>query len=253
MSLYGPNSSTNLVAFNNNISSTNLFSEIKLTGNQALAPGKYYIEIDDNGENNAIPQYTLGALAWAPGTPEPSFFATLASSGILYVVGTPNDDTIDLNLSAGNNVSVDVNGQTLYFPLSSITAIDAGAGKGNDTVSIGAGLPEATVRGGLGDDQITTANGADDSLNGGPGNDTLTGGPGNDTIFGGQGNDSITATGGADNLLRGGLGDDTIQGGGVVGDTIFGGGPGNDYIVADVTSIIVSGGGNDTIIGGIGS
>ena len=148
-------------------------------------------------------------------------FATL-SNGALLINGTAGDDTIALN--AGTNLTVSLNGDTAApFAVASITSIDVEAGAGNDTVTLGSGVPGSSVQGG-------------------PGDDTIIGGPGNDTLGGGQGNDYILGDGG-DDLIHGGAGDDSI-GGGQGNDDIFGG-LGNDTMTG--------GAGNDTLVGGAGN
>ena len=151
-----------------------------------------------------------------------SSFATL-SGGVLSVSGTPGMDTISLQADGSGNVTATLNGQTSQaFPLSQITSIDVAGGGGNDTITIGAGVPACSIGGGAGDDTIT----------GGQANDTIAGGAGNDVIFGGAGDDS----------LRGGAGDDTIAGG--AGNDIIVGGAGDDSLKG--------GAGNDSLTGGRG-
>lgn len=62
--LYGPNSSTNQVEYDDD-DGNGLFSLINRTGSNALEPGTYYIKIQEYGNNDIISAYTL-ALTVTP-------------------------------------------------------------------------------------------------------------------------------------------------------------------------------------------
>jgi Ca2+-binding RTX toxin-like protein len=158
------------------------------------------------------------------------------SGGIFTVIGTAGDDTIALTADGQGNISTTIDGQTgPTYPLSEITSIDINAGSGNDLVTLGPGVPGASVQGGPGDDTII----------GGPGNDTLGGGQGNDSILGGPGDDIIHG-GAGDDTLGGGQGDDLLYGG--LGNDIMTGGLGNDTLAAGAGNNILHGGqGDDTL------
>ncbi len=144
-------------------------------------------------------------------------FASIVT-GTLYITGTIRDDAIT---AAADPVllvyNITLNGQTETLPSAGITAIRINTLNGNDSVTIGAGLPGASIRGGVG-------------------NDTLIGGSGNDTLVAGTGN----------NLLQGMGGDDSLQGGG--GNDTLQGAAGNDTLVAGAGDDLIYGGaGNDSL------
>ncbi len=109
------------------------------------------------------------------------------------------------------------------------------------------------ANGGSGNDTIV-GNSANNVLNGNGGNDTINGGDGNDTLNGGDGNDTISG-GGGDDYMNGGAGIDTVNythwsGGGTynlaTGVASF---PGfYDEEILNFENIL-TGGGNDTVIG----
>jgi hypothetical protein len=152
-------------------------------------------------------------------------------------------------------------GDTATCPAAPLTIA---LGDGNDTVAVGAGLPDADIDGGDGTDQVdlsgrtdpvtvdlggtlssgmslhaienATGGSNNDQLNGdglankesgGDGDDTLNGAGGEDTLNGGNGIDVLDGGTGVNNL-RGGAGDDTLNAGGE-GDLLVGG-PGLDHI-----------------------
>jgi Ca2+-binding RTX toxin-like protein len=190
------------------------------------SPGTYALTVTD------------GSLTAATSTPftvsQPASFATL-SNGALVISGTSGDDTITLTVS-GSNLLATLNGvSSSPIALGSITSIDVEGEAGNDLITLGAGVPGASVQGGPGDDSIV----------GGAGADTLGGGTGNDTILGDAGNDSIRG-GAGDDTLGGGQGDDSILGS--LGNDTITGGAGNDILIGGAGSNVVHGGlGDDTI------
>ena len=133
-----------------------------------------------------------------------------------------------------------INGQAVQsFAESAVTAIRVNAGKGNDQVTIGAGLDvPATVLGDKGND-VLRGSGGDDNIDGGVGNDDCAGGRGDDFVTGGSGKDVLRGdtgnddVGGDDGLdrVRGGSGKDRCSGGG--GDDRVSGGSGRDDLRGD--------------------
>ena len=110
-----------------------------------------------------------------------------------------------------------------------IDRIVMSGGKGNDSITIGAGVTTAvTFDGGEGDDTFIGGSG-NDIIIGGTGNDEIRGGAGNNTLDGGEGADLIVGGSGADTII-GGDGDDTFDGGGGTDTYKFGNGWGNDVI-----------------------
>jgi len=164
-------------------------------------------------------------------------FATL-SSGTLTVTGTPNNDTILLTADTGfNTITVSLDGDSIPgFDSTQITSVIVNGNAGNDSITIGAGMPAVSVQGGPGADTITAANSANDTLGGGKGPDVITGGAGDDLIHGGQGMDLLIAGTGNDDIF-GGLGNDTLRGGagndilnGGAGVNVLHNGPGNNVV-----------------------
>jgi Ca2+-binding RTX toxin-like protein len=104
--------------------------------------------------------------------------------------------------------------------------------------------PFNVVNGEGGNDSLTGANG-NDSLSGGLDNDVLSGAGGADTLSGGDGADSLHGGSGADSL-SGGDGADTLDGGGG-SDSAFGGNGDDLVFAVIGTDIAVGGSGNDTL------
>jgi uncharacterized protein YkwD len=113
-------------------------------------------------------------------------FEVFMTNGIVNVVGTPNDDTINIEQSGANIV---VDGRS--FPATRVRSIVVLAGDGNDRVEVARSLVKAThIYGEAGDDTIIGGGGSD-RVFGGWGNDTIDGREGNDRIFGGAGDDIL--------------------------------------------------------------
>jgi hypothetical protein len=160
------------------------------------------------------------------------------------------------------------------------TTVDLG--DGDDTLTLGAGLPSLTIHGGAGTDRLNFAGRTDpvsvmlggatpgltvdtvENVTGGDGSDKVVGDIAANDIVGGAGNDRLSGGDNADqlsggsgvNVLRGGAGDDTLQAGGegdtLVGgsgaDTIAGGAGDDDISAADGTIDNIScGPGFDTV------
>ena len=64
MRLYGPNSSSKLVEYDDD-DGNGFFSRIDRSGAAALGPGTYYVRINEYGSNGTIGQYTISVLAQA--------------------------------------------------------------------------------------------------------------------------------------------------------------------------------------------
>ena len=101
--------------------------------------------------------------------------------GVLDVPGTSNTDDIDID-NSGNNLSVTVNGQTVFVDGARVTQITSNLGNGNDDFDAAGIASPICVWGDSGSDTITTGDG-DDRLEGGDGADVMTGGPGQDDYF----------------------------------------------------------------------
>jgi Ca2+-binding RTX toxin-like protein len=213
----------------------------------------------------------------------------------VFVFGTPGDDRIGVSrnnnrifvgasfLSRSRNFSVWVSRVYVFagdgddtITVSSTVSRRVGlfGGRGNDTLSAGAGNDllvggpgDDVLRAGSGNDVVVGGDG-DDRLDGAQGNDRLFGGDGNDTIYGGAGNDVLVG-GNGDDALWGDAGNDVIVAGwgndvldestgsnlllGGVGDDVIYGGKNNDLIyTGDGRNIVYGDAGNDRIYGGDG-
>jgi hypothetical protein len=209
-----------------------------------------------------LQNYTLGDFA-NPAGANPTI--TL-SNGAVTATGTSLDDAAGITV-ASDQLTVQIDGTTQSFSLESVNSITINLGAGNDSLTIGAGVPAVTVKKSGGNDSIAAHNSADDTLNSGAGADSIKAISGNDLIVGGNGNETITAGNGND-TIRAGLGANSITAGNgsdVIlalgsGNTIAAG-TGNDTIVAGKYSTVTGGGGDDlewalnghdTLIGNIG-
>ena len=185
------------------------------------------------------------------------------------IVGTDNDDTVDL--------TADTSGITVESGTGDDTVT---SGFGNDVISTGTGQDDIVINDDFGNDDIDGGTGADgtgDVLDGSGlsqdvtvdfaasetgtvdnGTDTLdfneieaiVTGSGDDTVLGDIGDD-VVSTGAGTDTLSGGAGDDTFDAG--AGNDTIAGGIGDDSITAgtgDDTIVVNDTFGNDTIAGG---
>ncbi len=217
-------------------------------------------DIIDGGKGNDKIWGESGANAIAGGVDNDTIFG---STGFDAIAGGKGDDVIKLAAfaEASNTITFTLN-ETLSkeFGVKTVTLDSTkrtyvSGGAGNDKIyNIKGG---AYVDGGKGKDTITAVSG-DNTLYGGTDKDSITGGTGNDYIDGGSSNDTIIATAGGNNTILGGSGDDSIICG--AGDDIIYGGSHDDTINAgggnnaihhgsgEGEDVIISGGGNDTIV-----
>jgi Ca2+-binding RTX toxin-like protein len=188
----------------------------------------------------------------------PAGITGIVQNGVLYITGTPGDDTIVVRYA---NKTISVDGTKIEADAGRIV-IDAGAG--NDVIRLDSQTPiplrvPATVLAGDGNKVIYGSNLGDiiylgngnNVVHGGNGRNYIRGGNGNNLIYGGNGGSIINAYGSGNNTIYGGTGNDTIYGGagndtiyGVGGNNYIDGGPGNDTLIG--------GTGNDTLMGGAG-
>jgi|GEM_PF-3788003 len=205
------------------------------------------------------------------------------TGSVINVTGTSGNDTVTVTAGAGNILHLSIDSVNDTFSTSQISFINFGMGAGDDSVTLGAGVPSCnvggaggndtivdnssaatTLRGGAGLDSISAGSG-NDSLDGGTGRDTLVAGSGNDTLsgdnasdllmggsgssilLGGNNNDTLIA-GTGNNNLRGNDGNDSLDGSGG-GNNVLSGGPGDDTLVGTQNSST----GADTLIGGTGN
>jgi uncharacterized protein GlcG (DUF336 family) len=127
------------------------------------------------------------------------------SGGVLYVIGGPTRDRIDLSLDPNTAQVVvrDMAGEVGRFASSSVSGI-AVAGGGADRIRIAPEvLQPAIIEAGDGN-VIVQAGGGATQLIAGAGNDKLIGGPAaNNVLIGGPGNDILIGSSGQDNLQVG--------------------------------------------------
>jgi hypothetical protein len=112
--------------------------------------------------------------------------------GVLTVQGGAADDRITVTAASGQ-ITATLGTASGSFPVASVQRVELFGAGGNDSISVGDGVP-ATL------------------LDGGDGNDGLTGGDANDTLRGGAGDDGLVGQGG-DDALDGGAGQDECRGG----------------------------------------
>lgn len=159
--------------------------------------------------------------------------AAVLSGGVLSIIGSPNNDVIQISNQDANTIQVN-----LFNSLKTPLLFSA-----NQVTSL-------VVLGQNGDDSLVNLTNIPSIMDGGNGNDYLQSGTtlgvgGNDVLSGGNGDDIIFDTGGV-NVLSGGNGVDTIWG---FGTDNINGGTGNDVIYNIVGSgTIIGGAGNDRVI-----
>ncbi len=127
--------------------------------------------------------------------------------GVLQIVGTPNDDHVNVNQQGNGLIKVHAD----FLPTGNHKTFDANT-VGSIYMLLCAGNDHATVAGSI---DVTTF------IDGGPGDDHLNGGGGSNILLGGDGNDMLNG-GSARDILIGGAGDDRLVGG--PGDDILIGG-----------------------------
>jgi hypothetical protein len=132
--LYGPNSSTTLVAYNDD--GNGLFSRISLA---SLAAGTYYVKVQAYGNNSTIAAYTLralwtdGTLPVADGNDTPSSATAVANGATVNAAIAPVGDIDWFRFTVGGNgatsVLIETNGSGgdtelwLYGPNGSSTQV----------------------------------------------------------------------------------------------------------------------------------
>jgi uncharacterized delta-60 repeat protein len=118
--------------------------------------------------------------------PNPVSGAWLKPNGDLLILGTPNDDRIEVETTpAFTTLTVTINGVAWGpFDSSAVAGTIVASGlAGDDRIAVSPFVGRgATLRGGGGDDTLRGGAGAD-VIEGGAGDDTLAGGTGNDTYL----------------------------------------------------------------------
>ena len=152
----------------------------------SLAAGINRIRLTATGKSG--PNLDALAVSFGGAAPEPIRIA----GGVLTVEGGAGDDVITV-MAAGGRIVATLGTQSGTFAAADVRHVELFGRGGNDSITVGAGVPAAL-------------------LDGGDGGDALTGGDGNDTLRGGAGQDALNGDGG-DDLLDGGAGDDRIDGG----------------------------------------
>ena len=127
----------------------------------------------------------------------------LSDHGELVVVGTDGADTIEMSVSGGM-LTVAVNGTANTFHPSLVRRIWVDARGGDDTVTVGDGVPGRAPNSRVYPDDDSSV------ILGGDGNDRLVGGAGNHIFSGGAGDDHLDGGSGAD-VLIGDSGTDTAD------------------------------------------
>ncbi len=190
------------------------------------AEGDYVLACDDHQNLSLVQgkeEYSDALFVKFPDDGNNSGGSTTPTNKDDYLVGTPQDDTIDaLN---GNDTIYGLGGDDTLIGNNGKDTIYGGPGDdylsgGNQNDTISGGEDDDYISGGNGNDIINGDSG-DDTIDGGNGRDTISGGTGEDIIYGANGNDiiyggddddEIYGESGADKIT-GGLGDDDIYGG----------------------------------------
>jgi hypothetical protein len=200
-------------------------------------------------------------IEWLEDRTVPAGTTGTVENGVLYITGTPGDDTIVVRYydktitvdgtdiqSDASRIVINASGGNDVIHLDSQNLSSSTALRVRTTVNLGDG--NNVVYGSSRGDFIYCGNG-NNVIYAGNGRNYIRGGNGNNLIYGGNSGDTITIYGAGRNTIYGGTGNDTIYGGsgldliyGGAGDDHIDGGPGGDTIYG--------GAGNDTLIGGAG-
>ncbi len=215
-----------------------------------LPRGKYFVfaKITDTQGNVRYAQAGKGIRLET--APEEQKFTRLTKGGTLTVVGTTDADVMTIVEEDEDHFFATRGDFSERFDTSDVSRIQFDSGDGNDTITVGDGVPGVYANAGAGNDTI----------NGGEGNDTLSGGAGKNVIFGNDGDDRLNGSNSLD-TLEGGAGNDRLYGNGNADhldggdgiDRLFGG-DGNDVLTGGSSNDKLYGeAGNDTLNGGKGS
>lgn len=118
---------------------------------------------------------------------------------VLTVLGGAGNDAITVTRSGADDVRVSINGTVSMFDTENFDSVVVSGVGGNDTMTIGDGISNASLVGGSGNDRLTDGDGSN-TLLGGDGDDTLVPGAGDDSISGGGGTDTVDYSGHAAGL-----------------------------------------------------
>jgi len=208
-----------------------------------------------SGLNNTVTQ-TFRLVIAQVAAPQPIISE---SGGAVIANGLSGNDTAEITVANGSLI-VQIDQVTQSFVLSTVTSIGIGLGSGDDSLSIGPGVPAVMADGQQGNDTIVASNDAANTLRGGGGNDSLVAGGtptqagGNELLLGSAGSDTLVASpNAADNDTgQGGAGADSLQGGG--GADVLNGNKGHDTLTGGSGNNTLEGGkGIDSLVGGSGS
>lgn len=196
--------------------------------------GTYTVSLQSNQVSDVPGTFSVGKTVgtFVVNVPPPG--ATLAG-GTLTVNGTFGNNSISLSVIS-TNIQVNRDGVIQTFTKSAVQRINVRALDGNDTITIGNGIPGGTLSGSCGNDTIKP----------GTGTEQIYGGPDTDTV------DYSSRTTGVfvfiDDLANDGasLEDDNVH----TDVENLVGGSGNDYLIGSKYNNYLRGnGGNDTLIG----
>jgi hypothetical protein len=177
-------------------------------------------------------------------------FTRLTKGGTLTILGTSDGDDIGIQQDDEDHFFATRGDFSERFDQEDVQRIQFDSGDGNDTITIGDGVPGIYASAGNGNDSLDGGE-ANDTLSGGAGKNVINGNDGDDrlngsnsldTLNGGRGNDRLYGNGNSDHL-DGGDGIDRLFGGD--GDDVLGGGSSNDKLYGEA--------GNDTLTGGKGA
>jgi Bacterial Ig-like domain (group 3)/PKD domain/Bacterial pre-peptidase C-terminal domain/RTX calcium-binding nonapeptide repeat (4 copies) len=265
--LAAPNIPTGTVQFK--VDGQAFGSPVSLTGNGTAAitwsstvAGAHSISAVYSGNSNFLTSVSQNATQNISG---PGVYVV---GSTLYVVGSANADTAQINAAGGQSggstglqVSAVLNNvPTATTYLQAFTAVVITGYDGNDSFSLAAALTVATtVIVGNGSDAIALGGGnstvqvgtGNNAITGGNGNDSIQAGGGNNTIALGNGNNSVQL-GGGNNTVTLGNGNDSVQAG--AGNNTITLGNGNDSVqLGNGDNVVVEGSGTDSVSAGNGA
>ncbi|MCD6500015.1 MAG: hypothetical protein J7M25_17105 [Deltaproteobacteria bacterium] len=138
--------------------------------------------------------------------PESQMQVMKDKQGKLHLYASSASDKIIVSSMRDGRVSVQVNGEQKIFTRQQAKNMVLHAGGGNDTIAVGPGVPQMTIKGEDGQDQILNF-GSHVRLDGGKGNDLMVDFGSHNHLLGGSGNDTFMELG-SQNRLEGNSGRD---------------------------------------------
>jgi Ca2+-binding RTX toxin-like protein len=170
-----------------------------IAGEHAYAAGGIYtITVDLLDDDTGADSQTTIAVVTGAGV----------NQGVLYVIGTQNDDHVTVNAFCHGHLKVHANflpgWHFRIYDGAGIDTIVVLLGGGNDLAAIAGNVTQTVLLDGGPGNDLLNGGGGRNVLWGGPGCDLLIGGPRRDILIGGTGSDRLVGNGGDDILVAGG-------------------------------------------------